>query len=89
MSKEEDKIIRSTRIHKTEIKVKRQVDIAKTCGYEFNDKLIREPHRLAKRRAMDCGNPNCPMCGNPRRTDKDKLTIQEKSFAQTEKWTEE
>lgn len=89
MSKEEDKITRSTRIHATETKVKRQVDIAKSRGYEFSDKVIKQPHRLAKRRVMDCGNPECSLCGNPRRIDKDKLTVQEKSFAQTEKWTEE
>jgi hypothetical protein len=35
---------------------------------------------------MDCGNPECYMCGNPRKTHKDKLTVQEKSFKQTENW---
>jgi len=39
--------------------------------------------------AMDCGNPGCYLCGNPRKTHKDSLTIQEKSFDQTGKWNEE
>lgn len=85
MSKEEDKIIHSTRIHKTESKVKRQVDIAKTHGYTDGDKVVKEPHRLAKRKAMDCGNPNCVMCGNPRKFWNER-TKQEESFIQTEGW---
>jgi hypothetical protein len=31
---------------------------------------------------MDCGNPDCYICGNPRKTHKDKLTKQEQSFYQ-------
>jgi hypothetical protein len=36
---------------------------------------------MAKRHAMDCGNPECFLCGNPRKTMKE-LTMQEKSFYQ-------
>jgi len=31
---------------------------------------------------MDCGNPECFLCGNPRKTHKDKLTVQEKRLFQ-------
>ena len=41
-----------------------------------------EPHRLAKHHVMDCGNPECYLCGNPRKTHKDKLTQQEKRLFQ-------
>jgi hypothetical protein len=34
---------------------------------------------------LDCGNPNCVMCANPRKVWKEK-TIQEKRFEQTEKF---
>jgi hypothetical protein len=38
---------------------------------------------------MDCGNPECFMCGNPRKTHKDKLTAQEKRlFQDVEKITD-
>jgi hypothetical protein len=30
---------------------------------------------------MDCGNPQCPLCGNPRRINK-QLTAQEKRLFQ-------
>jgi hypothetical protein len=40
---------------------------------------INEPHKFAKHHAMDCGNPECVMCGNPRKVWKEK-TIQEKRF---------
>jgi hypothetical protein len=31
---------------------------------------------------MDCGNPGCFLCGNPRKTHKDRLTTQEKRLFQ-------
>ena len=82
MSTEEDKIKNSTRRHRDETAVQRQVKIAKQHGSTIRDPEIKEPHRLAKHHAMDCGNPECFMCGNPRKTHKDKLTAQEKKLFQ-------
>jgi len=84
MSTEEDKIKHSKRLLKDENAIKKQVKIAKAAGM-----TVKEPHRLVKHHAMDCGNPECFICGNPRKTHKDSLTIQEKSFKQTEKWNGE
>ena len=78
MSKDEDKIKHSRRLHKLWATIKRQLKIAKNIG---NVKYIKEPHRLAKHHAADCGQPGCIMCANPRhnraRKGKEKLTIQE------------
>jgi hypothetical protein len=82
MSKEEDKFKKSKRLLKDENAVAKQVKIAKAHGLTEKDKAIKEPHRLAKHHAMDCGNPQCPLCGNPRRTHKDTLTAQEKRLYQ-------
>jgi hypothetical protein len=82
MSKEEDKFKKSKRLLKDENAVAKQVKIAKAYGLTEKDKAIKEPHRLAKHHAMDCGNPQCPLCGNPRRTHKDTLTAQEKRLYQ-------
>ena len=82
MSDENDKFKRSKRLQKDENAVKRQVKIARQKGLGFNDKAIKQPHRLAKHHAMDCGNPGCFLCGNPRKTHKDKLTQQEKRMYQ-------
>lgn len=82
MSKEEDKIKHSKRLHKEESVIKKQVKIAKEHGLTTRDKSVKEPHRLAKHHAMDCGNPDCYLCGNPRKTHKDKLTAQEKRLFQ-------
>jgi len=78
MSKEEDKLKHSKRLHRAWAAIKKQLRIAKSHG--IVNKVIEEPHRLAKHHAMDCGVPNCPMCSNPRhnRATKDHLTIQEK-----------
>ena len=82
MANELAKFLNSQRRHRDELAVKKQVKIAKTHGLSNKDKVIKEPHRLAKHHAMDCGNPQCPLCGNPRRTHKDTLTAQEKRLYQ-------
>jgi hypothetical protein len=82
MSNEFAKFKNSQRRHKTDVKIARQVKIAKAHGLTNKDKAVKEPHRLAKHHAMDCGNPECYLCGNPRKTHKDKLTAQEKRLFQ-------
>ena len=82
MANETAKFLNSRRRHKTDVAIARQVKIAKQHGMQFNDKHIKEPHRHAKHHAMDCGNPNCGLCGNPRHIHKDKLTAQEKRLFQ-------
>jgi hypothetical protein len=82
MSNETAKYINSHRRHKNDVAIARQVRIAKQHGLGFHDKAIKEPHRLAKHHVMDCGNPQCPLCGNPRRSHKDTLTAQEKRLYQ-------
>jgi hypothetical protein len=77
MSTEEDKIKKSKRLLKDDNAVKKQIKIAKAAGLD-----VKEPHKFSKHHAMDCGNPQCPLCGNPRRTHKDTLTPQEKRLFQ-------
>ena len=81
MSNETAKFLNSRRRHKTDVAIARQVKIAKSHG-TFNQQNIKQPHRLAKHHAMDCGNPGCYLCGNPRKTHKDRLTAQEKRLFQ-------
>ena len=76
MSHETDKIKNSKRRQKDENAVKKQAKIAKTYGVP-----VEEPHKFAKHHAMNCGNPKCVMCGNPRKTFKE-LTQQEKRLFQ-------
>jgi hypothetical protein len=42
---------------------------------------------MSKHHAMDCGQPGCILCGNPRKLFKEK-TIQEKSFYQEKLYDE-
>ena len=81
MSNETAKFINSQRRHKTDIAIARQVRIARSHN-SFNQKNINQKHRLAKHHAMDCGNPKCYLCGNPRVTHKDRLSTQEKRLFQ-------
>ena len=85
MGKDQDKFKHSKRLHKDHVAIEKQLRIAKSHG--IANKVVEEPHRLAKHHAMDCGVPNCPMCSNPRhnKTVKDHLTIQEKRDLQKAK----
>ena len=76
MSTEEDKFKHSKRLQKDENAVKKQTKIAKEYGVP-----VKEPHKFAKHHALNCGNPNCVMCGNPRKTF-NELTQQEKRLFQ-------
>jgi hypothetical protein len=76
MSHEEEKVKHSKRILKTDNAVKKQVKIAKSAGSD-----ISQPHKFAKVHAMNCGNPKCVMCSNPRKVFNEK-TIQEKRLEQ-------
>jgi hypothetical protein len=75
------KFINSRRRHKTDVAIARQVKIAKQHGLGFSDRHIKEPHRHAKHHAMDCGQPGCMLCGNPRKIFKE-ITAQEKRLFQ-------
>jgi hypothetical protein len=80
MSNSESKEKHSKRIQKTENHIQKQVKIAKAHGF-----LQRISHKFHKLTSATCGDPNCHMCGNPRKFFKEK-TIQEKSFEQTKEW---
>ena len=81
MSDDNDKFKNSKRRLKDENAVKKQVKIAKAHGLTDKDLAVKEPHRMVKHHAMDCGRPGCMLCGNPRKTFKD-LTAQEKRLFQ-------
>jgi len=81
MSTEQDKFKHSKRLQKDENAVKKQVKIAKAHGLTDKDRAVKEPHRMSKHHAMDCGQPGCMLCGNPRKLFKE-LTAQEKKLFQ-------
>lgn len=78
MSSEEQKFLHSQRIMKKDASIRRQTKIAKTFGL---NKYVKEPHRLAKHHALDCGQPDCKICSNGRKTDGER-SIQEKRMFQ-------
>lgn len=84
MSDEHTKISHSKRIHQKSNYIRKQTKIAKLNGIPIRP---GEEHRLQDHAALNCGNPGCIMCANPRRTWK-KKTIKEKSFEQTLNWME-
>lgn len=82
MSDEQIRFKHSKRLQKRDNAIKKQVKIARENHMIEPGKFLEKAHRYHKRHAMDCGNPECYLCGNPRRTHKDRLTPQEKSLFQ-------
>jgi len=72
----------SKRIQQKQNHLNKQLEIAKSYGV-----TVEEPHRFQKRHLLNCGDPKCTMCSNPRKIFKEK-TIKEKSFDQTKSWDE-
>ena len=83
MSDEQAKVKHSKRIQQKETHVQKQTKILKQyqSPSEPVNQLLKEPHRLAKKHALNCGNPKCLMCANPRKTF-EEMTIQEKRHHQ-------
>jgi len=80
MASEDQKIRRSKRMANTETHIKKQVKIARGAGIK-----VKEKHRYAKQRALDCGVPRCPIC-DIHHTPKRQKTLQELKFLETEKY---
>ena len=82
MSNEKDKIVHSERLHQKEVKIQKQYKIAKEYHRPYEKwRTLDQPHRMHKMRAMNCGDPNCAMCGNPRKFFGEE-TIQERKHKQ-------
>ena len=88
MANELAKFLNSQRRHRDETAVKKQVKIAKAHGLTNKDKSIKEPHRMAKHHAMDCGQPGCMLCGNPRKIFKERTQQEKRMYQDTEKVTD-
>jgi hypothetical protein len=83
MSTEEDKFHHSKRLHNDEVAIERQIRIAK--DYHMHQKgkwkYIEQPHRNHKKHILNCGDPKCYMCANPRKIFKEE-TMQERKHKQ-------
>lgn len=78
-----DRTKKSKRLQRTSNAIKKQMRIAKAMGLNH---LLKQPHRLAKHHALDCGNPKCLVC----HSDKifHKRTLTEQRFIEANKNTQ-
>ena len=79
MSTEQDRYKHSKRLLKDENAINKQLKIAKAHG-SSDDKNVKNPHRLVKQHAIDCGNPKCLICSREKVFG--EPTIQQKRFDQ-------
>ena len=82
MSDENTKVKRSSRRHDTWTNILKQKKITKFYGIEHTKPEI---HRYAKKKALNCGDPKCIMCMNPRKSYKQK-TLKEIAFEEEINW---
>lgn len=76
----DDRNKKAKRLQRTANVIKKQMRIAKAFGLTH---LLKQPHRLAKHHALDCGNPKCQVC----HSDKifNKPTLQDRKFIEAHK----
>ena len=76
----DDKTKKAKRLQRTSNAIKKQLRIAKAFGMNH---ILKQPHRLAKHHALDCGNPECLVCHSEKIFN--KPTLQEKNFIEAHK----
>ena len=76
----DDRSKKAKRLQRTANVIKKQLRIAKAFGLTH---LLKQPHRLAKHHALDCGNPKCQVCHSEKVFG--KPTFQERKFNQGDK----
>lgn len=76
----DDRTKKAKRLQRTANTIKKQLRIAKAFGMTH---LLKQPHRLAKHHALDCGNPKCLVCHSEKVFN--KPTLQERKFNQGDK----
>lgn len=82
MSDENTKVKHSKRRQNTNTIIVKRRKLLKT--YKIDNRSFKQKHRLSKMNGINCGNPGCMLCINPRKYG--EKTIKELSFEQTEKW---
>jgi len=85
MSTEQDKFKKSKRLLKDDAHIAKQVKIAKAHGFPVKKD---ETHRLHKLSGTTCGDPNCAMCGNPRKFFNEPTQQEKRLFQDVEKITD-
>lgn len=72
----DDRNKKASRLQRTANAIKKQIRIAKNSWN--SEHLLKQPHRFAKRHALDCGNPKCLVCHSEKVFR--KPTMQERKF---------
>ena len=76
----DDRNKKAKRLQRTANVIKKQLRIAKAFGMTH---LLKQPHRLAKHHALDCGNPKCQVCHSEKVFN--KPTLQDRKFIEAHK----
>ena len=83
MSDENTKSKHSKRIHNTNSVIAKRKKLVKSYGIPIDYSDCG--HKLAKRNGINCGDPKCFICMNPRKSFKQR-TLKEIAFDETKNW---
>jgi hypothetical protein len=68
---------RAIRRHQAKRIIKKRLAVIKQVSPDYK-KVIEQPHRMAKKHPLDCGNPGCPLCHMDKIRKKLKISIRRK-----------
>jgi len=58
--------------------IKKRLKVIKQVSPDYKE-VIEQPHRMAKKHPLDCGNPKCGMCHMHKRTKEEKISVLRKT----------
>lgn len=54
--------------------IKKRLKVIKQVSPDYKE-VIEQPHRMAKKHPLDCGNPMCGLCHMHKRTKEPKISV--------------
>ena len=63
--------------------IKKRLKVIKSISPDYK-KVIEEPHRMAKKHPLDCGNPKCFLCHHEKKLKIPKISDLRKTLKDTE-----
>ena len=65
---------RAVRRHQVKRVIKKRLKVIKQVSPEYKE-VIEQPHRMAKKHPLDCGNPMCGLCHIHKITKEPKISV--------------
>ena len=65
---------RAIRRHEVKRVIKKRLKVIKQVSPNYKE-VIDQPHRMAKKHPLDCGNPKCGVCHRHKLVSEEKISV--------------